>query len=503
MDRSLTVAIANVESSLRQILAACQAILVQVDVLAGISHATSTPGLLPTPLVTPLHQAAQRLVISAEACVTALVASRFRIRDWVAWMRATGSAIKARGTAPKSAQRENAKKRRLKDSTLQRVLEYLRETSTTFVQNEKEGGEKDIPSKKTDSLSARIMGLQAGWYWDDTRETVAGQENLWTLPHALAQTAETAQQALAAPRAYLQPHCRQTQVVLTATGGITNGVNLFAVTCRRGSFWKGTVPSWTFPAQEASGYFTIPSEPRSANVHQWALIAHAAPSCINLYALGFSNAMQTSDDSGEPVWDEFDSDEEEDDNAEELKKNHHGLESVYLTARLELPDDCQVEDLVFFGDDGQSNLYTDDSKPVQEKGQSLGLVIRRSEDTLELWVVPKYEQALWETHTLKEALSCLPDSIQLSVCQGAGTLVEPGSPQDDDDASTKGTLSARVRVLSSSAKGTVPRLFVSGSRNIAAVVENQTTHARVGMLDLNEDEEDDDDDEDMDEPADN
>lgn len=148
MDRSLTVAAANVESMLRQILAATQAVFVQVDELLGLSH--YVPYLLPIALARTLHEAASNFVLVTEGALTALVESRFRLRDWIAWMRATGASIKARGTAPASAQRENAKKRRMDDATLQRVLSYL---------------QADPPQEAT-SLSARIMGLTACQYWE-------------------------------------------------------------------------------------------------------------------------------------------------------------------------------------------------------------------------------------------------------------------------------------------------------------------------------------------------
>ena len=198
MDRSLTVAIANVESMVRQILAASQALMVQVDALLGISHAT-TPSLLPTSAVETLHDHAAHFVVSVEACWTDLVSSRFRLRDWVAWMRATGSAIKARGTAANSAQRDNAQKRRLSDATQQRILEYLRQA---MVQNDKDAGSNVCPSDWA-------MGLTASRYWDSSRETVRfghedGSPVIRTLQYALSLTANAAKNAFDQPRFFIE-----------------------------------------------------------------------------------------------------------------------------------------------------------------------------------------------------------------------------------------------------------------------------------------------------------
>ena len=476
MDRSLTVAMANVESLLRQILAASQALLVQADALVGA--ATFSSNMVPSILVTDLHQAAQGLVMTTEGCLTVLIENRFRLRDWIAWMRATGSAIKARGTAPQSAQRENALKRRMTDATLQRVLRYLTEPQC----------END---NKHDSLSSRIMGLAASSYWDANRDTVSGKADLWTLPKALEETRKAALRVFKAPQEYLQKYCQQTLVHLSPSPGSNNdkshdsdSKHLITVGSRQGALWNGPVglrsPPWTRNNPTSVDHFVVPSEPHSEEVHQWNLFADSvAGSRVNLYAVPLTCNTTTTNPLGEPDWEELDSDDDD-------EEENENFGSFYLTATLQFPEDSVMEDMVFFGDDGMSALYTDDTKPVHEKGQSLGLLLRR-EDNLELWVIPAYEKATWETHQLKVNKNIDGGAtVHLEGSRDHVTVVD----RCENGVATGLAFPAKVRVLSSSS-GVSPRLFVSGSRGIAAIVENQTSQSRVGVWDLNEDEDED------------
>jgi hypothetical protein len=61
----------------------------------------------------------------------------------------------------------------------------------------------------------------------------------------------------------------------------------------------------------------------------------------------------------------------------------------YLVSRLALPSDCQIQQVSFYGDDGRSSLSSgSDSGTGKEGRQSLGLLVRRSNQTDELWIVP-------------------------------------------------------------------------------------------------------------------
>lgn len=507
MDRSLTVAMANVESLLRQVLAATQALFVETDALMGLSHGTTTPNLLPTKAVTRLHFLAQALVLSAQACLTTLVESRFRIGDWIAWMRATGSNIKARGTAPNSAQRDNAKKRRMTDAALQRVLECLTQQQEAFL---------PLKLDANTTWSSHIMGLKANQYWDANRERVsfsAGNE-VATLPHALEQMAQAARVVFDAPRKYLTPFLYQMQIMLPSmsvsrSNNNNNNPIMTAVGTRQGAQWNDQggkdTSRWKFPAEDSSGYFRPAVSQHDATKRvqaqsQWSIIAQGVGSRVSMYAVPLKSNMLSSAVCGEPLWDEFDSDEEDD---EARSSGRNAMESFYLSTCLEFPDDSQVEDVVFFGDDDKSALYADPTKPVAERRQGLGILLHRlqgEESSLELWVLPSYDEAAWEMKDLQFSEDDISKAHLSAASENACCFVVAGeAPNDNDDVNENdaSTLYAKTRVLSTSALSETSsvRLFISGSRGIAAVVENQTTHARLGIWDLQEDEEIDEDEE--------
>jgi hypothetical protein len=516
MDRSLTVAVANVESLLRQVLAATQAIFVQVDELLGLSH--YLPHLLPTALARAVHDAASEFVMVTEGALTALVESRFRLRDWIAWMRSTGASIKARGTAPASAQRENAKKRRMDDATLQRVLSYLQAD----------------PPLEAKSLSARIMGLTCHFWegevdglvalppsntrgdshmvptlshaycrvsWSGTAVELRNDPILETLPptHQMMntrspQTFQAAMKLLDHPRQYLTSFVQRTRVQLVHVG-------ITALGTRQGAVQAAT-PTWKFPDTPEMGYFSptviegdvASYQPLVESQSQWSLVAQGVDNCVHMYAVPLSSSMPTlEDDVMEPLLDDWDEpDEDDDDDVMDADSNNtqQALGSFYLSTSLVFPPGTVVHDLTFFGDDGKSALYLDGQ--VQERRQGLAVLLQRggsSPSSMELWVVPNYDEgAQWEGHTFvvtkddaRSATTFL--STPQQIC-----LVQPGNPADDDDSTC---LWAKTRIVSDA---TAARLFVSGSRGVAAVVSEKSGGAsHVALWDLQEDEEEDED----------
>lgn len=127
MERSLHGSLANVESLARKgLLSPTQALVLQVQELAGIVqyHATSA-----TSDLQKLVESGHHLWVSVEALLTSIIECRFRVRDLCGWLRSAGSQTKARGTAAQSVQRENAKKRRVPQAVLERLLAVLNTTS--------------------------------------------------------------------------------------------------------------------------------------------------------------------------------------------------------------------------------------------------------------------------------------------------------------------------------------------------------------------------------------
>lgn len=124
MERSLQGAIANVETTARSfLLGPARALAFHAGELLGLARAASN--LLSEEAAQNAHDSCAVLLTTVEYTLVQIVEARFRLRDFVSWLRCAGSEIKARGTAANSAQRENAKKRRVPQATVERMLQYL------------------------------------------------------------------------------------------------------------------------------------------------------------------------------------------------------------------------------------------------------------------------------------------------------------------------------------------------------------------------------------------
>jgi hypothetical protein len=138
MERSLLASMANVESTaIRCLLRPTQALGWQIQELGGLVHFfnnlsdedeeydAETMNSDKSYLVYQLTEATEGLWISVENVMTAIVSGRMLVRDFCGWLRHAGSQVKARGTAPNSVQRENAKKRRITQAVLERLVTVL------------------------------------------------------------------------------------------------------------------------------------------------------------------------------------------------------------------------------------------------------------------------------------------------------------------------------------------------------------------------------------------
>lgn len=142
MERSLFASMANVESAaIEGIVRPTQALGWQIQELTGLvqsfdlSHSPqessgrlaedAIPSKSKTQLLHDVLAASEELWISAEHLLTCIVTSRFLVRDLCGWLRHAGSQVKARGTAANSVQRENAKKRRIPQDVLERLVSAL------------------------------------------------------------------------------------------------------------------------------------------------------------------------------------------------------------------------------------------------------------------------------------------------------------------------------------------------------------------------------------------
>ncbi|VEU37481.1 unnamed protein product [Pseudo-nitzschia multistriata] len=146
MERTLLASMANVESTaIRCLLRPTQALGWQIQELGGLvqffdnascddnnddsdddsdaSMNATEPKRSPNKrqMVHELVEAIEKLWIGVENVMTSIVAGRMLVRDFCGWLRHAGSQVKARGTAPNSVQRENAKKRRISQAVLERL----------------------------------------------------------------------------------------------------------------------------------------------------------------------------------------------------------------------------------------------------------------------------------------------------------------------------------------------------------------------------------------------
>jgi hypothetical protein len=130
MERSLQGSMANVESTaVESLLRPTQGLLWEVQELAGLvrhfDHQDISSSSANTQLVHELEDACEQLWCSVENVMTHIVSSRLLVRDFCAWLRHAGSQVKAKGTAMNSVLKENAKKRRVDQAVLERLVAVL------------------------------------------------------------------------------------------------------------------------------------------------------------------------------------------------------------------------------------------------------------------------------------------------------------------------------------------------------------------------------------------
>ena len=171
MERSLLASMGNVESTaIGCLLRPTQALGWQIQELGGLvqffdttyDDDADTVGGEETissksQLVQELIEASQQMWISTENVITSIVSGRMLVRDFCGWLRHAGSQVKARGTAPNSVQRENAKKRRVSQAILERLVTVLNKSQKDSLLSSSTMG-KD--QKTQTGLSETLLNLK-------------------------------------------------------------------------------------------------------------------------------------------------------------------------------------------------------------------------------------------------------------------------------------------------------------------------------------------------------
>lgn len=494
MEHTLTVAVANVEATVREtLLAPAQALCHEASTVLGLARSWGDGSYLSPSAATQLAETAQILLIAVETTVQAVVDARFRLRDYVAWLRSTGAQIRARGTAPGSVQRDNAQKRRVSDAVAARMLAYL-QSATAPVDD----------SAKVASGTEHLLGIAVSDLWRDDRNAVAwrpaspssvtddGIRSMPTIPYALRHARQAAARLFAQPQVNLQNSVRCQQITLEECGAV-------ALHTRIGRGSTAGEHDWNHGDEINHGFFrpvSVDQNQDQVNTpKQWSLVAQvdsSNPGTVHVYALPLAWT--------DPTLDDFVDDEQDEDGSGPMDTG-----KPYWRCALVLPQGSVVQQVAFYGDDGNSSLSSSntDEEPRHESRQALGLLVERPHGQLDLWLV-LYDEAPFQCARL--------DGRPLVSAKGNGRLVVQPQPtvgsEDESLFSEAGVLLAKTRVLKGphddtaptdqTSTGLPPRLVVSGSRGVVAVT-SATQHGGsiLELLDVEEDEEDNDPDDSM------
>ena len=500
LERSLQAAVASVETKLvKGLVSPAQALVVQSGDLHGLAR--FAPDLLSVAAAQRFQECAELTMASISTAHTELIQARFRLRDFLSWLRSTAAQIKARGTAPNSVQRENAKKRRVPEAVVQRMLGYLQAPSAGV----------------TESITERILGLHISNLLLETSTTlvpgrppspnlspsVSTKKSTPTVPYVAQKTSEAAARLFEHPRFYLAESVQRTDLDF---GPLSDtGVNP-AITTRLGSNGvdRQDVP---FGEEAPDGFFApilANGAAEKMNFRQWSVIAKpmldtiiSQCDCVQLHAIPLSwTGSSLSDDV------------DEDDQVTGVAA------SFFLSALLQLPPNHVVVDLAFYGNDGKSSLSSGiDSGTGKEARQLLALLVARRAGesvSLEVWLVP-YDSVVFSQVDIQNLESSNAKANQVSIHvpldayqSRMGVQAMPSSYDPEEPTALPVTartiIFAKTRPVSTVDSLTAAqacRLTVSGSRGIAAVVTQSGASATLDLLDL-EDEEEEEDDQSMD-----
>jgi Anaphase-promoting complex, cyclosome, subunit 4 len=516
MGLALLSAVAMVETTVRkQLVAPATAFVYEIDQLYGVSVCQSD--LLSTETTLQLLHFARQLLLTINATLTTLIEARSRIRNFIAWLRSTGANIKAQGTAANSVQRENAKKRRVQESVVHKLLSYLHERETNH-------NDEHHDSQGYIGLTESILHLQFAETLRDTSPldrkenqpptTIKPREKdleSMNVPLALQRTSICADKVYQSPQIVMSQSIKRTYIQEKTTKA-ENFQQCLAITTRigQGGIDLNNIP---FGDSPPNGFYTPTASSQSqllssldessADVRQWLVVARQDQrNSIQLRA--FPLTWTNTDD------DEFDDDEDVED----------GLYSKAVWAvTLRVPSECTVRDVAFYSDDGKSNLSTtcDTGTEIggKEGRQSLGLLVdshSAKDECIELWLVP-YDDLEYSCEKLEimqidtenplcTTFGCQSNDDTDSIVNKSYYSVLPKiADVDSDNSSPNSTnvLYARTRrVLDAvdSARNYHPtnrfspcHAVFSGSRGIGAVVLSRNGNKLLEIFDMEDDEE--------------
>eukprot|EP00562_Extubocellulus_spinifer_P001852 CAMPEP_0178484400 /NCGR_PEP_ID=MMETSP0696-20121128/7731_1 /TAXON_ID=265572 /ORGANISM="Extubocellulus spinifer, Strain CCMP396" /LENGTH=1148 /DNA_ID=CAMNT_0020111949 /DNA_START=1 /DNA_END=3447 /DNA_ORIENTATION=+ len=378
MIRTLESSASSVEGHLRKnVLAPSRSLVwdsLELKGLAGAMDSISCHGvqLMDPTAAYGLCRSVESLHLTIQTCLRDIIDARCRLRDFLGWMRSTASSVKARGTAPDSALRENARKRRVDDSVVKRVASY-------FVGDVSAG-----LCDKNRSLTECVLGVPVSDYFctaslgsaiaSTEAAHLTQQHNSSSVKDCLTATAKQVSLVFQQPRVALSKSVRRIDVEFSHGDGLSScNAETFPIAIHR-RMGVGSSDTIDAAIDRNKGCFN-PALNRAtkalgqSNVDQcrhWILVAKAGrvnPARVDDSPVVQIVALPCAAAGSLSALCEID---------EIVTKP-----SFYLESFVSLPPGCKVSDIKFYGDDGSSSLSSGIAETVVEGRQSLGLLVKR------------------------------------------------------------------------------------------------------------------------------
>lgn len=508
MERTLSASMANVESTaIRCLLRPTQAFAWQVQELSGlIQYHYNIPDEDDeyneeedkSLLVEELNEATGDLWISVENAMTAIVTGRMVVRDFCGWLRHAGSQVKARGTAPKSVQRENAKKRRVTQAVLERLVTVLNKSG------QREGSNRKDDEMLQIGLCENLLNLKVTKLLKTTTENVSDHPEspssvkgiLYPIPNvcpSLRRTINTTRALFSNPLSNIPDKIKSTDIFLPR---VPKNEECRIATHSRVGRDPESIEFWDDDDEEeeeedhnyflpnidnnSNHYANLSPISELQNCRQWFLIAQAHGTTIQLFCLpvGWRQKNEYID------YDEYDIEDE----SREINDI-----PFYLTSKLALPAGGKVVKIGFYGDDGKSSLSSGiDSGTGMEGKQNIGFIYEKNSPshTTELWTTA-YDSLLWQAVPFDPMLLNF-SQVDANCCKEVLPIALEESRDEKD-----GIIFACCRTISEGSPANFCELLLCGSRGVGGVaIMSDGGVISMDLLDLEDDEEEEDEEED-------
>lgn len=331
------------------------------------------PALMDCETCMRLCETSEILFTLSEQCISQTVEVRHRLECMTKWIRATSSQVKARGTAMDSVQRENARKRRVPEQVLRKVSDFL---STPL---KSAPGELEKKRGSTES----VLGILLSDYFAKDRVFLERSRNPLqrndyfhsdgfhsfvetpSLKAVLDVSSEICSELFNEPRKVVTKAVDKIEVVLEE--GINRVEEIVSAMHSRFNSKHATTCNGIIDEEDKEAF--------SRSVH-WTVFANT---CASING-GCQLVQITAIPVGDKVF-----------GLETESVPSYQRPSVYMTTFVQMPKDCSVTGIKFYGDDGNSTLTSETSPSYEEGRQAMALLLKKNagdESTEEeLWLL--------------------------------------------------------------------------------------------------------------------